>query len=358
MAATFRSPRDRLIEDMAHRYYSFDFFQAVRLLENAYPEFPRVGYSLLPREDVVRFGQRAFVVFAPSSIQDFVRGNVVDPVNQPHRMYVYFFGLIGPNGPMPEFLTQAVLDRRRYPNCDSAPGDFLDVLTHRLCSFFYRAWASNQKTVDFERSSGRSFSFYFSSLLGASRAAAGKEDYEISSEDKNGAIREYSQYYYLGHLISYSRPLEGLVAILADFFGCKVKVQEFIGRWLPLPENSVCRLGQSPGSGSLGINLIAGCRVWECQQTIRLQFGPLRLVQYLRMLPGTDSFKRLRAWVTFYLGYEIRCELNLLLSADQVPKIELGNGARVGLTTWIRSREMERDVDDLCVELSVCDFSD
>jgi type VI secretion system protein ImpH len=34
-----------------------DFFQVLRLIENAHPELPRIGASLRPRDDAVRFGQ-------------------------------------------------------------------------------------------------------------------------------------------------------------------------------------------------------------------------------------------------------------------------------------------------------------
>ena len=45
---------DKLVE----RPYAFDFFRAVRLLECRRPDLPRVGFSISPAEDPVRFWQK------------------------------------------------------------------------------------------------------------------------------------------------------------------------------------------------------------------------------------------------------------------------------------------------------------
>ena len=49
----------------------FDFFQAVRLIECAHPGLPRVGSSLRPREDAVRFGQEPELIFFPTTLRHF-----------------------------------------------------------------------------------------------------------------------------------------------------------------------------------------------------------------------------------------------------------------------------------------------
>ena len=49
----------------------FDFFQAVRLVECAHPGLPRVGSSLRPRDDAVRFGQEPELIFFPTTLRHF-----------------------------------------------------------------------------------------------------------------------------------------------------------------------------------------------------------------------------------------------------------------------------------------------
>jgi len=45
----------------------FDFYQALRLLEAAYPDRPRLGRSKRPADDAVRLGQSPELSFAPRS---------------------------------------------------------------------------------------------------------------------------------------------------------------------------------------------------------------------------------------------------------------------------------------------------
>ena len=54
--------------------FAFDFFRAVRLIECRFPEKPRVGESLSPRDDAVRFGQMPSLAFAPSTLAEFQPG--------------------------------------------------------------------------------------------------------------------------------------------------------------------------------------------------------------------------------------------------------------------------------------------
>jgi predicted component of type VI protein secretion system len=56
------------------------------------------------------------------------------------RLGVRFFGLTGPQGPMPLHFTEYVRERARNHG-DPTLARFLDLFHHRLLSLFYRAWA-------------------------------------------------------------------------------------------------------------------------------------------------------------------------------------------------------------------------
>lgn len=58
----------------------------------------------------------------------------------PARLEQFFFGLGGPNGPLPLHLTEYMRERQRN-HADPTSKRFLDVFHHRLLSLFYRAWA-------------------------------------------------------------------------------------------------------------------------------------------------------------------------------------------------------------------------
>src|SRR5581483_8451511 len=99
-----------LIDELIKRPYAFDFFLAVRLIESRRPDLPRVGFSFGPSEDPVRFWQKPSLRFAPAAL-DSVWANPSDSVP---RMAVTFFGLFGPNAPMPPHITEYVLERELH----------------------------------------------------------------------------------------------------------------------------------------------------------------------------------------------------------------------------------------------------
>lgn len=90
-----------------------------------------------------------------------------------------------------------------------------------------------------------------------------------------------------------------------------------------------------------------GSRYWECQQKFRIRFGPMGFSDYQRMLPKGESICRLIAWVRNYVGDEMSWDLQLILTAKEVPRISLGKEGQLGWSTWLGSREFEKDMDNL-----------
>lgn len=312
--------------------HGFDFFQAVRRLENSRPELPRIGHSKRPMEDPVRFCQEPSLTFAPRTISAFR----TEVGARAPRMFVNFVGLLGPNGPMPLHLTQYIRDRQRNHG-DRSPARFLDTFHHRMVSLFYRAWAANQQTVNFERGQDDRFAVYIGSLFGIGMESLRRRD----------AVPDVAKLHYSGHLVCQTRHPEGLCSTLQDYYGIRVRLDEFIGQWLDLPEGCKCRLGETPETGSLGWTAIVGSRVWECQQKFRLIFGPMTFAEYQRMLPGGDSLRRLLAWVKNYLADELLWDVQLILKKEEVPPLRMGTVGQLGWTTWLTSRPMDHDADDL-----------
>ena len=331
MAITDGKTSSDLIDRLAADPYAFDFFRAVRLIESAFPGQPRIGHSNSPARDPIRFAQSASLGFAPSTIEAVQPGD-------PPRFLVRFFGLLGPQSPMPLFLTEYALERERHHG-DRTLTAFLNIFHHRLLSFFYRAWSDNQKAVDLDRDSGERFGVFIGSLLGCGQPEMGGRD----------SIQDWARLFFTGHLSRQTRNAEGLQSILEAYFDVPAKVVEFRGKWLDLPEESRCRLGHSPDTGTLGQSILAGDRFWNCQLTFRIQMGPMSLQDCERLLPGGRSFRRLKQWVHFYCGEEFFWDLQLVLKANEVPDTRLGGVSRLGWTTWLKTRPFERDSHDLVV---------
>jgi type VI secretion system protein ImpH len=332
MADTNGNTPDSLIEELLKDPYSFDFFRAVRLLENERPDLPRVGFSISPAEDPVRFWQNPSLRFAPATL-DSVKLNETAGVP---TMAVNFFGLFGPNAPMPPHITEYALERDLHHH-DTTIIAFFNIFHHRLISLFYRAWAAGQKSADMDRPKDQRYATYLGSLFGIGMEALQDRD----------AVPDPAKLYFTGRLSSQTRNAEGLEAILREYFHIPAEVQPFTGRWLTLPEDSLCRLGASPESGSLGVNAIAGSSFWDCQLSFRMRFGPMGLADYERMLPQGKAFERLKYWVLNYCGEHFFWDLQLVLKADEVPSTVLGQSSRLGWTTWLKTKPFACDADEL-----------
>jgi type VI secretion system protein ImpH len=90
--------------------------------------------------------------------------------------------------------------------------------------------------------------------------------------------------------------------------------------------------------------------MWDSQQKFRIRFGPMKLAQYERLLPGGPSQKRLAAWIANYLGREFLWEVQLVLLDSEVPTVRLGRVGRVGWSTWLRSGPLNRNPEDLILQ--------
>lgn len=305
------------LEDEANR---FDFFQAVRLLENAYPGKPRVGEALQPRDEAIRFIQEPELVFHPTTLGEFT------PATERHaaRLAVKFFGLLGPHGPLPTHITEYVRDRTHNEN-DPTFARFLDIFHHRLVTLFYRAWANAQPAVSLDRPAQDRFSFYVGSLFGLGEAALRERDH----------VPDFAKLHFAGLLAGPTRPAAGLKLVLARFFNLPVEIEQWVGHWMALPDGALTRLGVRDGSATLGVSTLLGARVWDCQHKFRIVVGPLSRADYERFLPGGASLKRLVDWVRNYARDGLDWDVRLVLREKDVPPLALGCHTRLGYTTWM-----------------------
>jgi type VI secretion system protein ImpH len=334
MASDHRPKADlvALISALEREPYRFDFFQALRWLENLNAEKPRLGSSMRAVDEPVRLGQEPATIFPPATIAGFKPGQT----GRPPRMSVHFLGLLGPNGPLPLHLTEYARDRLRNAG-DPTFARFLDVFNHRMLCLFYRAWAQVRPTVSLDRPEEDRFGAYVESLFGIGMPAYRERD----------AMPDLAKRHYAGHLSCQTRHTDGLRSILGGFLGLPVSIEELVGHWLPLPGDCHWRLGESPATGSLGISTIVGSRVWDRQAKFRIRIGPVDLTDYERLLPGGMSLERVVAVVRNYVGDQLAWDLNLVLKQAEVPPIRLGTSGRLGWTTWLTSRPLARDGDDL-----------
>jgi len=314
---------------------TYDFFAAVRRIECANTELPKVGTSMKPVDDPVRFCMEPFMAFPTSTLAKVTSDR---NANVP-RVYVNFMGLFGPNGPLPLHITEYARERILHHN-DHTMARFLDVFHHRVVSLFYRAWAINQQVISYEHVKYDRIAEFVGSLFGDG----------MESFHNRDSVPDSSKLHYSGRLAGAARNAEGLEAVLQDFFQIRTRVETFVGEWIELPEDSRCRLGEAPMTGTLGSTAIVGARIWECQYKFRVIMGPMGYTDFQRMLPGGDSLVRLRDWVKNYIGEELAWDVQLILKKEEVPAAQLGKSGRLGWSTWTKAKPLPRDADNLILD--------
>ena len=337
MASKNGQQRDSLalLTDLQQQPYKYGFYAALRQLECLYKNKPRIGYARKPADDAVRFGQEPSMQFAPSTLASFeAKGGRLS------KLKVLFFGVFGPNGPLPLHLTEFARSRIRNSKDDTF-AEFADIFHHRLLSLFYRAWADKEPTVQYDRQDKDRFAFYVASLLGIGEA----------SQQKRDVIPDNTKIHFSAHLGGHTRHASGLKAIVTDTLQLPVEIDEFIGEWLAIPKDSYCYLNPDTNTGQLSVSAVIGTRSWQCQYKFRIVIGPLDLQDYESLLPGGSKLESLRSLVRNYIGFEYNWDINLILKKEQVPVAQLGQYARLGWTSWSKASRRNHEVNDLYLEM-------
>lgn len=326
---------DEFFARLREKPFAHDFFFTIRKLENLFRDKPRTGTAARPQDEPVRLAQETSLAFAPSAI------TVFEPAkdSSPPRLLQRFFGLLGPNGPLPLHLTEFTRERIIHHG-DRTLARFLDVFHHRFLSLFYRAWAQAQPSVSFDRPRDDRFADYVGSLVG------------IGSPELHGrdAAGDHVKLFFAGWFNRQIRNPDGLASILRGYFQLPVQVENYVGHWMKLPESERTRLGLRSSGSQLGVGAVIGSTVWDRQHKLRVHLGPLQLDEYESLLPSGEALPALVSILRQYLCFEYEWDARISLKADAVPKAQLGRYGRLGWTTWMGQYRKTTPADDLILD--------
>lgn len=318
------------LETTATRY---DFFDLLRRIECANPDAPRLGRASSPADEPLRVSQPPSTAFAPNSVAEIRGGSVGVP-----RIAINLFGLLGPNGPMPEHITELVgegADRTR------ALQSFIEMFDHRLALFFYRAWADAHAVVARDRKSSDGMDD-FGRLLATLSGRSGAEFVAQDSMDDDAKM------HFSGHLAAVARRPAAIVSVLRTLLDVGIELEDLHPRWLELPTHQRTRLGQLRQMAELGVSAVLGGRVCDAQSSFRLIAGPMSLDRYRQFLPGGSALRLASDILRNVAGDEFDCELTVTLLGEQVPRLQLGNrDARLGWLSWLGKSRSGGDAKDL-----------
>ncbi len=338
----------------------FEFFQAVKLLEIIYKDRLPVGEETSdPIKAAVWFQGKTSLSFPPGDIDGFdipekkkpplsFYPNENDELDMPQgkkplRMRVNFMSLTGALGPLPQAYTELVLERIRAK--DTALRDFLDIFNHRLISLAYLVRKKFRPGFEFSRPDESLFSQFLFSLIGMGTPGL----------KKKMEVKDRALLFYAGLLAMQPRSMVGLVTILEDYFGVKVKGESFCGQWLCLENDQWTQIGKLLGQNQLlGDSAILGRKVWDQQSKFKLIFEPLTFSQYSNFLPSGNTFVSLRELVKFYTRDELDFDITLELNKAEVPESKIGarSGFRLGWTSFIKSKDRELNFNPRTITIS------
>ena len=314
----------------------FGFLAALRKLEALYEDKPRFGESARLADDPIRLGQDPSLAFAPTGIARFKTGTG----NKPDRLAQFFFGLFGPNGPMPLHISEYVYSREANDG-DKTFRKFADIFHHRMTCLFYRAAVNGEPTYNFDRPDDNRFDLYIGAILGIGPHAFRNRDAMPDRAKLHNAARFALQ----------TKPAEGLCDVLEEYFGLPFSIEEFVGEWLAVDENDRLSLGRNRQGGILGISTVLGSEIWSCQHKFRIVCGPLSLADFRRLLPGSRSVDSMLAAVRNYIGDEYAWDIQLRLKKEEVPSTVLGADSQLGWTSWLGEHQGNGSADDVIINL-------
>lgn len=359
--------------------YRFSFFQAVRLVDLMFAAEPqqRTGYGSTPLSEPLRFRARASLAFPASELyalgfdpedgqqfdarQRTPRGLDWQQPRIPLEMTINFFGLFGPKGVLPLHYTELVL--RRIRQGDFALRDFLDMLSHRLAGFFYRAWAKHRLAIGYEwvahwqrraatPQAGAQlpvddFSRYLLSLMGLGQPTL----------QNRLTVSDESLRYYCGLFAQQRRPAIALSGLLRDYFQLdagELRIAEFIAQVSPLPVAEQSQLGD--WNCDLGFSTVVGDEVLLEGSKFELILGPFTLARFRQFLPPQeqqsvgDFFRRLVQLTRLFVGPELDFDVRLLLKKEAAYLCQLGDqedvAAILGVAAWLINSLPKVDLQD------------
>ncbi len=325
----------QLVED-AH---SFEFFQAVALLQRLRDKMRPVGEFSSPADEAVRFRVNQRMGFPASEIQKL---DVKESV--PAEMTVNFMGLTGPMGVLPYTYNELILERARAK--DYSLASFLDIFNHRAISMFYRAWQKFRFPVNYAAGGRDLFSQYLLDLVGLGTAGL-RDRQEIEDE---------ALLHYVSLVAMQARSAEALQQLLTDYFEVPVEIQQFTGAWYGLDRSTQCMMKdlESP-STQVGSGAVVGDAVWDRQGRVRIRIGPLNMERYNDFLPKGSAYAAIRAITRFFSNQCLDFEVQLVLDRSQVPDIQLDldskSPARLGWVSWAKTAPLGVDPDDTILAL-------
>jgi type VI secretion system protein ImpH len=333
MATPSRRQAASLIDALFEAPQRFEFFRAMQLLGRiARLRRSGTGNRSTAQEDAVRLRASPSLSFPLGEIEELKPGEdgfVAD-------MQIAFMGLNGASGVLPRHYSEMALHQARQKSF--ALREFFDIFTHRAASMHFLAWRKYRLAADYEGSAGEDDD----AITAALYALIG---FGTSGLRDRLAVEDDTLVHYGGLFAQATRSATGLELLLSDYLHRPVEVIQFAGRWAPLLQEDWTSLATQMrpfgNYAQLGVDAVAGTRVWDVQGGFRLRLGPLDYRQFAELMPNSPLMNEVAALTRTYVGPGLTFDVELVLRGDEVPLCTLASSGeflpRLGWNTWLHA---------------------
>ena len=301
-----------------------DFLLALRRLESAFADRPRIGASDSRRQEYVTLGQNPSLAFPPSTIDAAKR-----TANGGFALFQQFLGLCGPQGALPLALTQE--SYQYFRTDDDALARFLDLFNNRFLQLFFRAWADARPIAQHDRPDDDRFQDYVGTSIGLGAAVYHDLD----------SVPDLAKVGYAGLMAPAAKSASRLRDLVCGLFGVRADVREFVGLRLMLEPEEHSHLGRA--NSRLGVDAMMGSGIYSVQDKFRLRLYVSTLAQYAEFLPTGKRSRPLADVIHFYVGMALEYDVELALPAGEASPMRLGVSGQLGWTSWLAPDWSSRD---------------
>ena len=323
-----------ILERLYREPQRFELFQAVRLLyaeavadtaaadRTAPPPPGSHALGALPGA-AIRFHSSATLGFPSGAITAIRRDGDAASAGAATHVDVSCFGMIGPTGTLPQHYTALVVERSRRFR-DTTLREFLDIFVQRMTALLCRAWAKYRPTVQQELTLLAGQRVSWDEAAEAPRDPVTTVVASLVGLGGRGLTHRLAAaddlvFRHAAHFSRQPRSAESLERLLRDVYRVPVRVEQFVGRWLELerPDQTALASRDRPEglNARLGVDAIAGRRVWDVESTFEVAVGPLAAADFRSRLPGTERLAALGDLLRLYAGPQFEIRVRLVLAA-------------------------------------------
>lgn len=327
--ATYDGRKSAVVRDgLRDHPAQFNFYQAVRLLSQSddadLPELDRIDRAL-------DFCTESGDQFHANDISQ-----VAFDTTRP-KMTVATFGLSGPLGPLPQQHSEWVYAEARAGRTELKA--FLSLFEHRFISLLYlikqRFHAGLHKGP---RSSSNLYRYLktVSGLpLGSNRVG--------DTEARFAPLLPFA-----GLLAGGRASAASVDQILSTLLRAPVKIRSMQGAFVPLDKAYHARLAMAPGSSESGLEMnlkpqrlgdkvALGKRVWDQQNAIEIEIGPVDYATAESWMPGEADYDRLVELLRYTTNGQWVLHTIIDVREPSIPESKFSNGPRLGLNSWLKT---------------------